>query len=151
MCGRVSISLSVSDIAVKSDSKPKEVKDEDNDSSNEIHKIFIFKPSQNLGPGTMLPIVYKPLNNKELALMHWGITTADFMTTNIKLETVTSIFTSLLKSNRCVIYIDGFYEWTQEKVMASNSKEPYYFHNEDRSVPLVCAGLYKVHISICIC
>ncbi len=51
-------------------------------------------------------------------------------------------FRNLLKSKRCLIYADGFYEWRK----GGRSKIPYFIHFKD-SRPFTFAGLWDKWIS----
>lgn len=77
--------------------------------------------------------------------MRWGLVPAFtkagekpnfFRMFNARSETVPSksIFSRLLTSNRCIVCVDGFYEWKDEH----KGKQPYYIHLKDR--PLLFAG-----------
>lgn len=47
------------------------------------------------------------------------------------------------KGRRCVIPVDGFYEWQSK----SGTKQPYYIHSPDRSEMLMIAGIFDIHNS----
>jgi putative SOS response-associated peptidase YedK len=78
-----------------------------------------FKPSKNLSPNNLFPIIYNNKNkNQDITIMNWGIKYQNInnMIINSRIETIEeTIFKSLLKNNRCVAVIDGFYEF--KKVM----------------------------------
>lgn len=62
---------------------------------------------------------------------------------NARSETLetSSVFNRLLKrKNRCVVFMDGFYEWKKDE---TGQKQPYYMSFGDR--PIMMAGLYDVH------
>jgi putative SOS response-associated peptidase YedK len=71
--------------------------------------------------------------------MRWGLVPswakdAKLAPINAKAETLASkpMFRSLLKSRRCVIPTDGFYEW--QKVPGQKGKVPYRIELKDRSL-----------------
>lgn len=87
-------------------------------------------------------------NNKRMTLegMRWGLVPSFtkagekpnfFRMFNARSETVPtkSIFSRLLQSNRCIVCVDGFYEWKDEH----KGKQPYYIHFKGR--PMLCAGV----------
>lgn len=88
-------------------------------------------------------------NNKRMTLegMRWGLVPSFtkagekpnfFRMFNARSETVPtkSIFSRLLQSNRCIVCVDGFYEWKDEH----KGKQPYYIHFKGR--PMLCAGVF---------
>ena len=78
-----------------------------------------FRPSKNLSPNTMFPVIYNNNHkNKDITIMNWGLHSShvNVPLINAKIETIEeTIFKSLLKTNRCCVVIDGFYEF--KKVM----------------------------------
>jgi putative SOS response-associated peptidase YedK len=55
------------------------------------------------------------------------------------------VFARLLARRRCVVLLNGFYEWRSEGNKAAGLvKQPYYLHAEgaDDDTPLRAAGLY---------
>ena len=55
------------------------------------------------------------------------------------------VFSRLLARKRCVVLLNGFYEWRAEGSKAAGMvKQPYYLHAEgaDDETPLRAAGLY---------
>jgi putative SOS response-associated peptidase YedK len=114
MCGRTVFSLSRTRVAkvagVKPDSVPSKVSE---------CKSF------NLGPSRELVCVSaKGQQDREVKLMRWGIdprfeTDKHLNTINARIESVDTsrMYSALVESNRCVVIVDGFYEWTQtEKI-----------------------------------
>ena len=47
----------------------------------------------------------------------------------------------LEKGNRCIIFVDGFYEWKQ---LSNKKKQPYYIYHKNKEEPLMLAGLWDV-------
>jgi putative SOS response-associated peptidase YedK len=60
---------------------------------------------------------------------------------NARIETVPEkpVFRRLVARKRCVVLLDGFYEWTTDQF---KQKQPYYIHLSGR--PMKMAGLYDV-------
>jgi putative SOS response-associated peptidase YedK len=63
---------------------------------------------------------------------------------NARAETVakTPAYRSALAAHRCLIVVDGFYEWQVPNRSEPKKKVPYYFHRSDDR-PLTFAGLYE--------
>ena len=59
---------------------------------------------------------------------------------NARCETVAEkpSFRSALKRKRCMVLVDGYYEWKQD----TKPKTPFFFHRKDRK-PLALAGLWE--------
>lgn len=49
-------------------------------------------------------------------------------------------FRDAMKSSRCVVLVDGFYEWQA----GEDEKQPYFIHRAD-GMPMVMGGLYARH------
>lgn len=66
---------------------------------------------------------------------------------NCRGETISSkpIFKRLLKSHRCLVPFEGFFEWNRK----NNGKQiiPYYIHMNDKSKLMMMAGLWDVWIN----
>jgi putative SOS response-associated peptidase YedK len=63
---------------------------------------------------------------------------------NARAETVatTAAYRSAFAAHRCLIVVDGFYEWRVPDPTEPKKKVPYYFHRADGR-PLGFAGLYE--------
>lgn len=96
-----------------------------------------------------MPVVYQKECTRKVRLMHWGLvpafTKADarpdfFRMFNARSETLheSPVFRRLLDKRRCVIMLDGFYEWRSE----GRERQPYYIHTGEQ--PLLMAGLFDV-------
>ncbi|BDA46358.1 Abasic site processing protein HMCES [Coccomyxa sp. Obi] len=108
-----------------------------------------FLPKYNLGPGSRTPIVRRDKEgDTELQTMTWGLVPSwtkkeeklDFFRMfNARSETVPekTVFSRLLGSKRCVVLLNGFYEWAQEH----KTKQPYYIHLDGNHI-MRMAGLY---------
>lgn len=107
-----------------------------------------YNPSYNVCPGAATPTVH--LNREgqpTLHTMHWGLVPSftkpddkpDFWKMfNARCESVAEkpSFRRLLPSKRCLVILEGFYEWKKE----GKAKQPYYIHLGGE--PMVMAGLY---------
>jgi len=110
----------------------------------------MFEPRYNCGPGMWLPVIRCNSEDgaPEIQTMKWGLIPSfhkqeekmDFFKMfNARSETITSspVFRRLLPSKRCIVLLNGFYEWKKN----GNQKQPYYIH---RGPIMACAGLYDV-------
>jgi len=85
---------------------------------------------------------------RELVLMRWGLIphwakdpSIGNRMINARSETVATkpSFRSAFKSRRCLVVVDGFYEW---KKTAAKKKQPYYIRMKDEE-PFAFAGLWE--------
>ena len=174
MCGRARATLSADAVASVSGTH------------NWVHRDS-FSPRYNAAPGTVLPVLRiadpkrgEPKGTRCVESMTWGLVpswtestqTPDYYAMfNARGETLSEkpAFSRLLTRKRCVVFIDGFYEWKTEGAGALAVKQPYYLYlkasdmndmkNVDTSTtlnthtvtkqtatekPLRCAALYDV-------
>jgi putative SOS response-associated peptidase YedK len=105
-----------------------------------------FAANYNISPGSMAPVITRNSPNS-VKLMKWGLIPKwskefkmTFKTFNARLEGLTSsrLFSPLLKTNRCLIPANGFYEWTE-----NDGKVPHYIHTQDQTT-FSFAGLYDI-------
>jgi putative SOS response-associated peptidase YedK len=110
--------------------------------------------SFNVAPTAKIYAVRAPAQSRELTVMRWGL--VPFWSKDLKIgarminarsETVDSkpAFRSAFKKRRCLIPVDGFYEWAMlddPDQKGSKKKQPYFIHRADdeRSV---FAGLWE--------
>jgi len=106
-----------------------------------------YTPQYNAAPSKLLPVVTSQEKDK-LNFFHWGLMTSwsnnKAMSSKFFNLNVESIFTKIsykkkLKSNRCIIPMDGFYLW---KMVAKKKMVPYYFAFSDKRVFYV-AGIWE--------
>ena len=104
-----------------------------------LHRITIASPSQNLA-------VITNENPQKLRYFKWGLVpfwakeiSIGNKMINAKAETVFEkpSFRSAIKSRRCLVPADGFYEWKQDK-----EKMPYRILMKDES-PFSMAGIWE--------
>jgi putative SOS response-associated peptidase YedK len=105
-----------------------------------------WEPRYNIAPTQPVPVVRQTPNFRELALMRWGLIPSwatdpsiGLRTINARAETITTTasFRDPLRTQRCLIPADGFYEWKR----AGRSKQPYCFEVEDGEM-FAFAGLW---------
>lgn len=107
---------------------------------------FALSPRYNIPPTFEIPACrVSPQGEREMMLMRWGLVPrwskgpdSRFSMFNARSETVHEkpAYRSAFKNQRCLIPVDGFYEWSQ-----SNGKQPYFIHRRDNT-PMVFAGLW---------
>jgi len=94
---------------------------------------FEILPSFNIAPQTFQPVVRlsSETGERELASMRWGLipfwareSKVAYNTINAKAETLSTspAFREALKRRRCVIPLDGFYEW---QPISPKEKQPF--------------------------
>ena len=86
----------------------------------------------NAHPSQKLPIIKSYTNGKALELYEWGLVPnwskkLEKFSPLINARKVTLMekvtFKNLIQTSRCVVPVDGYYEWKRE----DKSKVPYYF------------------------
>ena len=101
----------------------------------------------NIAPTQTAPVVRQTPNGRQLALLRWGLIPSwakdskfAASTINARAETVAEkpAFREALKSRRCLVIADGFYEWKTE----AGEKQPYQFARKDGRL-LAFAGLWE--------
>ncbi|CAN6292089.1 unnamed protein product [Urochloa humidicola] len=121
-----------------------------------------FRPSYNVAPGAYLPVGtvrVQPAAGGDggrggesaepvIQRMKWGLVPSftgknekpdHFRMFNARSESVKekASFRRLIPKNRCLVAVEGFYEWKKD----GSKKQPYYIHFQDHR-PLVFAALY---------
>ncbi len=100
----------------------------------------------NAHPSQKLPIIKSYTNGKTLELYEWGLTPEwskkieKFSPLiNARKETLLEkiTFKNLIKTSRCIVVADGYYEWKREE----NIKKPFYFTNENNEL-MYFAGIF---------
>ena len=113
---------------------------------NMTNSIY-YKESYNQCPGNYLPAIYKSCKNKEieynLEAMSWGIKNKklQYLVFNSRLDSI-EIYPFYKDYNRCVIIIEGYYEWDKK-----DKNKPYFItaKNTENNI-IYLAGLYKSEI-----
>ncbi|XP_051143809.1 uncharacterized protein LOC127260160 isoform X1 [Andrographis paniculata] len=112
-----------------------------------------FRPSYNVAPGFNVPVVRRDEeggdgNGVVLHCMKWGLVPSftkksekpdHFRMFNARSESLRekASFRRLLPKNRCLVSVEGFYEWKKD----GSRKQPYYIHFKDGR-PMVFAALF---------
>ncbi|MSQ32634.1 MAG: SOS response-associated peptidase [Dehalococcoidia bacterium] len=111
----------------------------------ELTDGFDYKPSYNVAPTDPVPAVLNQQGRKG-KLMKWGLIPywskdgkPSFSTINARVETIVTIptFKEPLRSKRCLVLADGYYEWKGEGKL----KTPYRITLKSGE-PFAFAGLY---------
>ena len=109
MCGRYRLSRRKQIISEHFDTVPFEVD---------------WEPRYNIAPTQVVPVIRQTPNFRELALMRWGLIPSwatdpsiGLRTINARAETITTTasFRDPLRTQRCLIPADGFYEWLRHE------------------------------------
>ena len=110
----------------------------------------LFIPLENLTPRKYVPVMVRSDSSKILRSLVWGLipsftkhnaTPDHFKMHNARVESihVKPSFRNLVDSRRCVVFVDGYYEWRSE----GGSKQPYFMHFKDNRL-IAVAGVYDV-------
>ena len=109
-------------------------------------------PSWNVGPTRSVPaVVADDAGNRVLDLFRWGLVPhwakdpkIAYKMINARAETVASkpAYRQALLRRRCLIVVDGFFEWAVPDAARPKVKVPYYFTRADGE-PISFAGLYE--------
>ena len=126
MCGRKTLTKSKIDIA--------------NDFLIESwDKSIDYNINFNIAPQQKHPVFIKYKNNIQVRLMKWGLVPEwvkdeknPFYIINARQETLLNklSFKNLLNVNRCLIPVDGYYEWKNN----GKFKQPYYIYKENHQI-----------------
>jgi putative SOS response-associated peptidase YedK len=112
------------------------------------------RPSWNVGPSRAIPaIVSTDDHQRVLDLFRWGLVphwaknpkVGGFKMINARAETAakSNAYKGALKARRCLIAVDGFYEWAVvDPEDPKAGKVPFYFARRDGQA-LTFAGLYE--------
>jgi putative SOS response-associated peptidase YedK len=122
-------------------------------------RLWDGSPAHNVAPTRVMPIVRTTTTGaRQLTLAHWGLlppwareVREGSRATNARAETVWEkpTFRQPVQSQRCVVPVDGFYEWRAEQVPGKRAgatvtkKTPQLFARDDGR-PFALAGLWSV-------
>ena len=107
--------------------------------SNNYHNMEKFKGGENMSPGSHFPIkTTSDRGEMHLRAMVWGLVPGftppgaspdHFKMFNARSETVTEkvSFAKLMRSQRGVVFMNGYYEWKKE----AGVKQPYYVYRKN--------------------
>jgi len=133
MCGRFVSATPASVIAAYFDAQPPD--DE-------------LSPNYNVAPTTEVYVVGEGSAGRRLRVMHWGLVppwakdqSGASRLINARSETVAEkpSFRSAFRRRRCIMPVDGFYEWT---TLGPLRKQPVFIHSASGS-PLALAALWE--------
>jgi putative SOS response-associated peptidase YedK len=112
-----------------------------------------LRASYNVAPTTDVPIVLERIIDgalhRQVHVAKWGLVpgwakdaAVGVRAFNARTETVLEkpTFRSAIKSKRCAVPVEGYYEW--KKLADGKSKQPYYVHTPDGALTTF-AGLYS--------
>jgi putative SOS response-associated peptidase YedK len=91
----------------------------------------------NLAPSEAIPVIRHP---RHLEMLRWGLRMPDTRMAgiNARVESLRKpIYRDKIRDNRCLVVVDGFYEWRSLGV----KKFPYLVACRDNA-PMVMAGIY---------
>jgi len=100
----------------------------------------------NVAPGAEMPVIMAEAGENHLIMMRWGLVPSwakdpviGRRLINARAETLAEkpSFRSLIRKKRCLVPVDGFYEWRR----SSTGRIPYYIRRKDASL-FGFAGLY---------
>ncbi|MCP3057631.1 SOS response-associated peptidase [Myxococcus sp. K38C18041901] len=109
-------------------------------------RMAVDRPRFNLAPTQLMPVVPND-GARMLDAFRWGLipswakdASIGNKLINARGETVAEkpSFRSALKRRRCLVLVDGWFEWKQ----STKPKTPFYFHRADGK-PLALAGLWE--------
>ncbi len=107
-----------------------------------------WTPRYNIGPQQVAPVLRGHAGGRRLDLMHWGLVPSwaqrpdiGARLFNARSESVAlkPAFRSAFRSRRCVVAVDGFYEW---QPLPDGSRQPYFISRSDGDL-LALAGLWE--------
>lgn len=105
-----------------------------------------WRPSYNVTPTTVVPVIRQRSGARELTGVRWGIVPPSSPTfgggkpiINARVETVASngLFSSAFESHRCLVPALGYYEWQ----LTEDGKQPYFVHPP--SGDMMMAGIIR--------
>ncbi len=108
-----------------------------------LHVNLEYRPSYNIAPSQLSPVVINISGQRELTAMKWGLVPSwakdeKMKFINARSETAHEkpSFKNALRSQRCLIPADGFIEWR------GTEKQPCYIYLKDQP-PFGFAGLWS--------
>ncbi len=122
---------------------------------DELKKIFDLVESQtiqlepryNVAPTQQVPVVRNNGEHNSISFLKWGLVPSwskdpkmGSHMINARCETVAEkpAFRHAIKYNRCIIPMNGFYEWSHTE----GEKHPHFIHLADKS-PMGVAGIWE--------
>jgi putative SOS response-associated peptidase YedK len=133
MCGRFAITLPTDAMAQLFDAAP----------ANDLPVV----PNYNVCPTTQVHVLRQGATGRSLVAMRWGFLPHWYkarnggpLLINSRSETIAEkpAFRAACRERRCLIPMDGFYEWYRE----GDEKLPYFVSRKDGQ-PMVVAGVWQ--------
>ncbi|MEX2292140.1 MAG: SOS response-associated peptidase [Acidimicrobiales bacterium] len=113
----------------------------------------LLEPSYNVAPTNDVYAVLSDGSTRHLDAFHWGLVPMwakdpkiGSKMINARAETLAekNAYKSAFKRRRCLIPVDGFYEWKKDPAAPPKAKkQPYFVHRPDGE-PFAFAGLWEV-------
>lgn len=141
MCGRYVMARAIGDLVAEAEAEA--------DDALELRK------SWNVAPTTDVPVVLERLVDDEvvrqLHVAKWGLVpiwakdpSVASRSFNARSETVLEkpTFRSAIKSRRCAVPAEGYYEWKKTGTGKTGTKRPFFVHPADESL-IYFAGIYE--------
>jgi putative SOS response-associated peptidase YedK len=111
-----------------------------------------YSPFNNGAPGRSAPIVIEgpPTEPASMILAKWGLvpsyqspsTPPDYWRMfNAREDNLVNVHSRLLNTKRCIVPLEGFYEWENRVELGKKRKQPYYLSSASKS-QLPMAGLW---------
>ena len=135
MCGRISLFAELGDLASQFRFDPGLVEE-------------AYQPSWNMAPTTPVLVITTGDDRRRADIMRWGFTYSRRGNNggssrplfNARSETLTErpAFRTAFAQRRCLIPINGFYEWRNE----NGARTPLWIHRADE-LPFALAGIYN--------
>jgi putative SOS response-associated peptidase YedK len=112
------------------------------------HDLPSFAPRYNVAPSQDVPVIVRKGEGNEIMPMHWGLVPSwakdpsiGQRMINARAETLAEkpSFKRLIRTRRCLVPADGFYEWRKE----GKRKVPVWVHLKNKE-PFGFAGLWDL-------
>lgn len=101
--------------------------------------IAVWVPRYNIAPGQVLPLLREDGGGRRLEAAAWGYRSERRPLVNIRGEgLLAGSFREAFRSRRCVVPVDGFFEWTGP----ARAREPVWYHAPKNGL-LLLAGLWQ--------
>lgn len=110
-----------------------------------------YTPSYNIAPTQKSLVLVAEKDNRLVKSMNWGLIPSWSKNKNIGSKLINArsetlhekpSFKHLIKSNRCIVLSDGYYEWNTTNF----KKQAYYFYDKQKNI-LPMAGLWSSFLS----
>jgi len=106
-----------------------------------------LEPRYNIAPSSTVPVIRYQQNQRVMEALKWGLVPSwakdpsiGFKLANARADSVAEklSFRTAFKNQRCLVPVDGFYEWNQ----TTKPKQPHYFFMKNGE-PFFLAGLWE--------